>query len=74
MSTFCARRKGLAAVQEQGGRGLESVIKFHWSVEKSLHRHSDGRNAHDGMRSSFQREGNPAVCDDQDEPGERYAK
>lgn len=51
MSTFCARRKGLAAVQEQGGRGLESVIKFHWSVEKSLHRHSDGRNAHDGIDS-----------------------
>lgn len=37
--------------RNRGAGGLESVIKFHWSMEESLHMHSDGRNAHNGMDS-----------------------
>ena len=32
------------------------------------------RSVHNEMRSSFQKEGNPAVCDNKDEHGEHYAK
>ena len=32
------------------------------------------RSVHNGLRSSFQKEGNPAVCDKKDEPGEHYAR
>lgn len=32
------------------------------------------RSVHNGLRSSFQKEGNPAICDKKDEPGEHYAR
>lgn len=49
--SFVPEGKAWLQCRNRGAGGLESVIKFHWSVEKSLHGHSDGRNAHDGIDS-----------------------